>query len=237
LDADAFDPAAYRHFIKNPPPCVGSFTRHHNYIGFSCADPRNPPVAGQPLAGFKSVGGATRQPYNTHFGDKNKSIIAYTNSDGWAGGVADPIVRSPGGGPWPAAHFFSGGPNNAVSTLTSSPANGNLWKYRCLIDKGNAPFTFHASIGASTLQGDTAQVTVTFLDQNLTPLKSVTLGPVAAPALGGVPKLIGKITAGTVPVGTRFFYTQMVFTRAGGANNTYNDGAIAEPSLYLGPYP
>jgi hypothetical protein len=243
-DATAGDISATTaaHLRQHPPPC-GSLIGPvgpggHNYISFTCGDianPNNPPSKGPvPAKGWTAQGGATLQRYNTNFGDNNKSRLqGYKVWNGTPHGVSPD--RSNGNfmivdAAW-NVFFFSGGPDNAQSSLSQTE---NFWKYRCLIDKGNLPYHFYASIGATTLQGDTGQVTLTFLDQNLNPLSSVTVGPVAASALGGVPKLVLRQKNGTVPVGTRFAQIQMIFARAGGSNNTYNDGAIAEPTLNLG---
>ncbi len=125
-------------------------------------------------------------------------------------------------------NHFSGGPDNATSSLTqriSVAASASL------IDAGNYPFTLSGWLGGWDGQDDNVQLWATFRSPANADLGTVIIGPVYSAERGGITGLVQKTQTGTVPVNTRSVDIQLLFNRVEGS---YNDGIADNLSLVLG---
>ncbi len=148
------------------------------------------------------------------------TVVLYGTSGGF------PALDSPG----PAKRglqFFSGGPNNAQSSISRVL---NLKPLAVDIDAGVVQGTLSGYLGGYAAQNDHADLAVVFLDAAGTELGSVSLPTVSSTDRGGVTGLLKRKTVGDVPVGARSARVTLVMTRAEGS---YNDGYADSLSLVL----
>jgi hypothetical protein len=136
--------------------------------------------------------------------------------------VALPTASTPGP-PNRGARYFSGGPDNASSSVTQDiqvPSEAFA-----AIDAGAVRFDLSAWLGGFGSEDDSAALTLRF---NSTAI--ATLGPVRAQDRQSVTSFINRTASGIVPAGTRNIQLTLAMTRVFGV---YNDGYADELSLIL----
>jgi len=183
---------------------------------------------------------ATSIPDWTTTGEAN--VVQYGSS-------SFPATTDPGP-PDEGMNFFTGGPDDAVSTFTQDI---DLSAYASDIAKGSETFTLSAYLGGYSDQDDDATLTVYFLDAAnvvvvgaagdggedagedggedggedagiVLPagvLGSASIGPVTSADRSSATGLLPVSATGTIPVGTMAIELQLVMIRYDGA---YNDG-------------
>ena len=150
----------------------------------------------------------------------NATVLLYGASGGY------PLSTDPG----PAdrgLNFFSGGPSDAVSTLTQ---HVDLAAYAAAIAAGNVTVTLSGYFGGYASQDDNAVLSVTFLDGASVSLGTASVGPVLAADRGSVTGLIFETSTRAVPAGTVSVDAILTLTRVEG---TANDGYADDLSLVL----
>jgi len=92
------------------------------------------------------------------------------------------------------------------------------------IDNQIAKYNLSAWIGGYLEQNDCSTVFLTFLNQSgLMISSSIQIGPVMAINRGYVTQLMFHQAQGLIPIGTRFFNVEVIFSRSSGS---LNDGDI-----------
>jgi hypothetical protein len=150
----------------------------------------------------------------------DETVVQY----GASGGFPDPTVSAGIGG---GSDFFAGG-NDATSSAdqvvdVSAAAAG--------IDAGQTTATLSADLGGFDTQGDSAEVTATYLSAAGAALGTLTAGPVTEADRNGQTTLLPRSAGGPIPAGTRSIGVVLTSTRTDGA---YNDGYADNLSLTLG---
>ncbi len=133
-------------------------------------------------------------------------------------------------GPGPAqrgAWFFSGGSNDAVSTLSQTIP---LSAWNGVIAAGRAECTLAAFLGGYSSQDDNAILNVDFRDGNGVSLLARTLGPITAADRGSVTGLISRQSVLFLPTSTASAVVTVTCTRVSGS---WNDAYIDAMSLVL----
>jgi hypothetical protein len=168
----------------------------------------------------------------------NGNVLIYGATGGY------PTATDPGP-PSRGLNFFSGGPNDTVSTLAQSI---DVSVYAAAIRQGAVTFALSGWLGGYSSQDDNATVTISFLDaagadagatdagnavdagDAGAPLGTATIGPVLASDRGSATGLLLRTTTGLVPPGTVAIAVQVTMTRLSG---TANDGYADSLSLTL----
>jgi hypothetical protein len=142
-------------------------------------------------------------------------------------GIGYPIPGAPDAG----KSFFSGGPDDATSSLTQTI---DVSEYATAIDAGGVTYTLEGYLGGFSDQADYASLTATFKDASGAPLgKGATIGPVTAADRKNVTELLKRSSTGAVPEKTSSVVVVLEMTRDCGA---YNDGYANDLSLvFMGP--
>ena len=118
--------------------------------------------------------------------------------------------------------FFSGGYGLVASMWQTVDLSQYIDSY--FIDNQIAKYNLSAWIGGYLDQDDCSTVFLTFLNQSGHVINSsIQIGPVMAINRGYVPKLMFREAQGLVPIGTRFFNVEVMFSRLAG---TINNGDI-----------
>jgi hypothetical protein len=156
---------------------------------------------GTPVAtpGWTSTGEATAGQYGVN---------------GW------PALTDPG----PAdrgLNLFSGGPNDATSSLTQTI---NVNQFASTIDASQVTYVLSGWLGGWESQDDNATLTVTFQSASGAPLGTGSIGPVLASDRLDATGLLQRSSTGAVPAGTRtvLVVLSMVLV-SGSANDGYAD--------------
>jgi hypothetical protein len=157
----------------------------------------------------------------------------------WAqpiGGMTQVVYGSlgfPSRGDAPAgsgSYFFAGGAN--APTFTSSSQRIDVSSVAAQIDAGQIGFRASGAFGGFSIDDDNASLSVTFEQDALTPIQTVTLGGFTAADRGNVTKLMRDSRTGAVPAGTRLIEVALAATRQNSAG-PYNDGYADDLSLVL----
>jgi hypothetical protein len=146
------------------------------------------------------------------------------------GAPAFPTLDSPG----PAnrgMQFFSGGPNNAQSSVSRTL---NLKPLAADIDAGSLRSTLSGYLGGYAAQNDHADLAVTYFDAAGAELGTLSLVTVTAADRANTTGLIKRKAVGDVPVGARSARVTLLMTRTEGS---YNDGYADVLSLILSKKP
>lgn len=133
-------------------------------------------------------------------------------------------------GPGPAKRglkFFSGGPDNGLSTMSRTL---NLKPLAADIDTGTVKGNLSGYLGGYASQEDHADVAVTWIDATGAELGTTALQTVTATDRASTTGLLKRKTVGSVPSGTRSARVLVTMTRQSGA---YNDGYADSLSLIL----
>lgn len=123
--------------------------------------------------------------------------------------------------------FFSGGPNNPLSTMSRTL---NLTPLAVDIDTGTVKGTLSGFLGGYSSQEDHADVAVTWIDATGAELGTTALQTVTATDRGNATGLLKRRAVATVPSGTRSARVVVTMTRMAGS---YNDGYADSLSLIL----
>jgi hypothetical protein len=129
------------------------------------------------------------------------------------------------GAPDPGKNFFSGGYEDAMSSLSQTI---DVSQYASFIDRGNVTYTLQAWLGGYSGQGDYATLTVTFTGASGAALGTGTIGPVTPADRDDTTELLERSSTGAVPPETRSVLVVLAMTREDGA---YNDGYADDLSL------
>ena len=134
----------------------------------------------------------------------------------------------------PGAHnrglnFFAGGPSDASSTIVAVQTIP-LKKYATAIAGGGVTFALSAYLGGFASQNDQASIEVDFRDKHALTIDSATIGPVTAADRASVTGLLQRLANGSVPVGSKTIFVQMILVRTEGS---YNDAYADNLSLTL----
>ena len=128
------------------------------------------------------------------------------------------------------SYFFAGGAN--AFTFTSSTQRIDVSSLAAQIDTGEIGFHASGAFGGHGTEDDNAALSVTFDQDPLTPIQTVTIGGFTAADRGNVTKLLPASAAGLLPSGTRLVDVTLTATRLSGAG-PYNDGYADDLSLVL----
>jgi|HubBroStandDraft_1064217.scaffolds.fasta_scaffold266219_1 hypothetical protein len=203
------------------------------------------------LSALALVSGGCGSSSSTSSGT-SPNLILNGNAEAAAGGTCDTPVKAPDwtssggagaiqygsagiGYPVPGApdagkSFFSGGPDNATSSLTQTI---DVSQYATAIDAGGVTYTLEGYIGGYSDQGDYATLTATFKDANGATLGKGTIGPVTPADRKDMTELLERSSTGAVPDNTSSVLVVLAMTRECGA---YNDGYANDLSLvFTGP--
>lgn len=142
---------------------------------------------------------------------------------GASGGFPDKTTA----GPADRGKNFFGGGNEKVSTATQTVSLASAAQQ---IDAGTVTYTLSGWLGGYETQGDSAMVTVTFLDTAGAKLTSGQIGPVTTAERKGKLVLLQRSASGAVPAHARSAQVVITATRTDGA---YNDGYSDNISLVL----
>ena len=147
---------------------------------------------------------------------------------GATGGGGFPDAQTPGP-PKRGANFFAGGPYGAedVETLSQTIQFG---PYAAAIDAGHVSFTFHAWLGGTGSDADSAVVYVVFYSASGQFLSSSTIGPVSHDQRKNVTTFLLKTGKGSVPKTARSALVDVEFD---GGNGSYNNAYADNLSLVL----
>ena len=141
-------------------------------------------------------------------------------------GPAEIETTAPGP-PDRGANFFSGGPDNASSSLAQRiDISGNA----AAIDAGTLAYTLSGWLGGWDVQDDSATLTITFRNGANGSLGTARIGPVNSNERPFGSGFVQKTATGTIPAGTRNLDLVLLFNRSSGV---YNDGAADNLSLVL----
>ncbi|QMU78340.1 hypothetical protein GXW83_24160 [Streptacidiphilus sp. PB12-B1b] len=143
----------------------------------------------------------------------------------YAAGGGFPTASSPGS-PNRGANFFSGGAEGN-SSLTQSV---NVSAAASAIDTGTVTANLSGWLGGYATQGDSAQVTATFLNAAGASLGTGSIGPVSATDRGLATGMLQRSSTVAVPVGTRSISVVVQFTVSTGP---YDDGYADDLALTL----
>lgn len=159
-----------------------------------------------PTPGWASTGGATAAQYGV---------------DGWRGW---PALTDPGP-PDRGLNLFSGGPSDALSSLTQIV---NVSQFASSIDTGHVTYALSGWLGGWEDQGDNATLTVTFQSSTGSALGTGSIGPVTPANRANATGLLQRSSNGQVPSGTRNVLVSLVMVFTDG---TANDGYADDLSL------
>lgn len=162
---------------------------------------------------------------------------------GWT--VEGYLIAAPWGAPggWPTftepgppdrgRNFFSGGPDNALTTAT---IHLDLPARPARIDSGHVDGELSGWFGGFQGQNDMASLTATFLDPQDVGLQTIRVGGITADQRQGRTGLLRDSAVFPIPVGAR--RVQVVLEMRRSANNGFNDGYADSLRLVLrDPFP
>lgn len=156
----------------------------------------------------------------------------------WAAAGNFDVVNYGASGGYPAAtdpgpdtrgkNFFSGGPDDEVSTGTQLI---DVSQMAAVLDGGNTSYTLSAYLGGYQDQDDNAVLSIQFQDASGKALGQAQIGPVMAADRNNATGLLPRTTQGKVPSSTRKILVTLTMTRVSGSAN---DGYADNLSLTLG---
>ncbi|MFB3826297.1 MAG: BACON domain-containing protein [Bryobacteraceae bacterium] len=166
---------------------------------------------------------------NTVTGCANAAITGWTKSGNlsvctYGGDVA---VSDPGP-PDRGKNHFSGGPDNASSSITQTI---DISGQAAAIDAGTLPYTLSGYVGGWDGQDDNAVLKANFKSAAGATLASAQVGPVLSAERKGATGMWLRSASGRVPAGARSVEVVLLMTRTSGA---WNDGIADNLSLVLG---
>jgi hypothetical protein len=120
-------------------------------------------------------------------------------------------------------NFFAGGPNDENSSIVASQTV-KMKPYHKAIDKGTVTYSLQGYLGGQGTDNDQALIEIDFKDKDGFLIDSATLPAVTATDRNNVTGLLKRTVKGSIPMGTRSIYVQLIFDRIDGTyNNAYAD--------------
>lgn len=168
-------------------------------------------------------GNADAQPGLT--GNVDHDVANWENETGgftvipWGLREGYPTVNDPGP-PDRGTHFFSGSASGVDASATQIR---DLNACASVIDTGQVPYSLSGYFGGYAGQNDTAELTVSFLNERNQATASHTIGPVTNTDRGDATGLLLRSFSGNVPVGTRRIVFTLRMTHRQGDNDGYAD--------------
>ena len=146
-------------------------------------------------------------------------VVQYAPSNGGYIALTDPGPSDRG------KNYFSGGLNNALSSMTQTV---DISAASPLLSQGNIQFTLSAWLGGFLNQDDNAKLTIQFVSANGQVLSTASVGPLLAAERHNLNGLVQSSTTGKVPAGAAKVVVTLTMTREAGG---YNDGSADDLSL------